>query len=67
MPTLAEMQSSCAFASPHHLDQTLQRELTALAEPLRGRPSLSLLLVGRVARLEGREGGCCLPPSKRAI
>src|SRR4051794_41850513 len=31
MPTLAAVQSSCAFASPHHLDQALQRELTALA------------------------------------
>src|SRR3954463_1390329 len=30
MPTLAAVQSSCAFASPHHLDQALQRELTAL-------------------------------------
>src|SRR4051794_3613096 len=31
MPTLAAVQSSCAFASPHHLDQALQRGLTALA------------------------------------
>src|SRR3954468_15493453 len=31
MPTLAAVQSSYAFASPHHLDQALQRELTALA------------------------------------
>src|SRR3954451_202850 len=31
MPTPAAVQSSCAFASPHHLDQALQRELTALA------------------------------------
>src|SRR5215203_7222503 len=31
MPTLAAVQSSCAFASPHHLDQALQRELAALA------------------------------------
>src|SRR5215210_4365452 len=31
MPTLAAVQSSCAFASPNHLDQALQRELTALA------------------------------------
>ena len=31
MPTLAAVQSSCAFASPHHLDQAIQRELTALA------------------------------------
>src|SRR3954453_15609781 len=31
MPTPAAVQSSCAFASPHHLDQALQRELTTLA------------------------------------
>src|SRR3954452_2381558 len=31
MPTLVAVQSSCAFASPHHLDQALQRELTTLA------------------------------------
>jgi len=31
MATLAAVQSSCAFASPHHLDQAIQRELTALA------------------------------------
>src|SRR3954465_1839984 len=31
MPTLAAVQSSCAFASPHHLDQVIQRELAALA------------------------------------
>jgi hypothetical protein len=31
MPTLAAVQSSCAFASPHHLDQALQREPAALA------------------------------------
>jgi len=31
MATPAAVQSSCAFASPHHLDQALQRELTALA------------------------------------
>src|SRR5215213_10681885 len=31
MATLAAVQSSCAFASPHHLDQALQRELAALA------------------------------------
>src|SRR5215212_2883527 len=31
MPTLAAVQSSCAFASPHHLEKALQRELTALA------------------------------------
>src|SRR4051794_25491463 len=31
MATLAAVQSSCAFASPNHLDQALQRELTALA------------------------------------
>ena len=31
MATLAAVQSSCAFASLNHLDQALQRELTALA------------------------------------
>src|SRR3954464_9434326 len=31
MPTLVAVQSSCAFASPNHLDQALQRELAALA------------------------------------
>ena len=31
MATLAAVQSSCAFASPHHLDQAIQRELAALA------------------------------------
>ena len=31
MLTLAAVQSSCAFASPNHLDQAIQRELTALA------------------------------------
>jgi hypothetical protein len=31
MPTLAAVQSSCAFVSPHHLDQAIQRELAALA------------------------------------
>src|SRR5215210_9074508 len=31
MPTLVAVQSSCAFASLNHLDQALQRELTALA------------------------------------
>src|SRR3954466_3373696 len=31
MPTLVAVQSSRAFASPHHLDQALQRELTTLA------------------------------------
>ena len=31
MPTLAAVQSSCAFASPNNIDQALQRELTALA------------------------------------
>ena len=31
MPTPAAVQSSCAFASLNHLDQALQRELTALA------------------------------------
>src|SRR5215203_988469 len=31
MPTLAAVQSSCAFASPHHLNQALQRELATLA------------------------------------
>ena len=31
MATLAAVQSSCAFASPNHLDQALQQELTALA------------------------------------
>src|SRR5687767_4680108 len=31
MATLATVQSSCAFASPNHLDQALQRELAALA------------------------------------
>src|SRR5215207_1592930 len=31
MPTLAAVQSSCAFASPDPLDQALQRELAALA------------------------------------
>ena len=30
MPTLAAVQSSCAFASPNKIDQALQRELTAL-------------------------------------
>src|SRR5215210_573524 len=31
MATLAAVQSSCAFASPDHLDQAIQRELAALA------------------------------------
>jgi hypothetical protein len=31
MATLAAVQSSCAFASPDHLDQAIQREITALA------------------------------------
>src|SRR5215203_6135870 len=31
MATLAAVQSSCAFASPNHLDQAIQREITALA------------------------------------
>src|SRR5829696_7631499 len=31
MATLAAVQSSCAFASPHHLDRAIQRELAALA------------------------------------
>ena len=31
MPTLAAVQSSCAFASPNKIDQALQRELAALA------------------------------------
>ena len=31
MATLAAVQSSCAFASPHHLEQAIQRELAALA------------------------------------
>src|SRR3954469_464891 len=31
MLTLAAVQSSCAFASPHQLDQAIQRELAALA------------------------------------
>src|SRR5829696_2814486 len=31
MPTLAAVQSSCAFASPHHLEKALQRELAVLA------------------------------------
>jgi hypothetical protein len=31
MPTLAAVQSSCAFASPRHLDRALQRELAVLA------------------------------------
>src|SRR5215207_5632437 len=31
MLTLAAVQSSCAFESPHHLDQALQHELAALA------------------------------------
>src|SRR5215207_1398087 len=31
MPTLAAVQSSCAFASPDDLDQAIQRELAALA------------------------------------
>src|SRR5215203_7537248 len=31
MATLAAVQSSCAFASSHHLDQAIQRELAALA------------------------------------
>src|SRR3954453_7070148 len=31
MATLAAVQSSCAFASPNHLDQAIQRELAALA------------------------------------
>ena len=30
MPTFSAVQSSCAFASPDHLDQAIQRELTAL-------------------------------------
>src|SRR4051812_9887283 len=33
MPTLVAVQSSCAFASPHHLDQALPRGLTTLATP----------------------------------
>jgi hypothetical protein len=31
MATLAAVQSSCAFASPNHLDQAIQRELAAWA------------------------------------
>jgi hypothetical protein len=31
MATHAAVQSSCAFASPNHLDQAIQRELAALA------------------------------------
>ena len=31
MPTLSAVQSSCAFASPDHLDQAIQQELAALA------------------------------------
>ena len=31
MATLAAVQLSCALASPHHLDQAIQRELAALA------------------------------------
>src|SRR5215210_9492452 len=31
MATLAAVQSSCAFASPDHLDRAIQRELAALA------------------------------------
>src|SRR5215211_6139286 len=31
MATLAAVQSSCAFASLHHLDQAIQRELATLA------------------------------------
>ena len=31
MLTLAAVQSSCAFASPDHLDRAIQRELAALA------------------------------------
>ena len=31
MPTLSAVQSSCGFASPHPLDQALQRELAAWA------------------------------------
>jgi hypothetical protein len=31
MPTLAAVQSSCAFASPDPLDRAIQRELAALA------------------------------------
>jgi len=31
MPTLATVQSSCAFASPTPLDRAIQRELAALA------------------------------------
>src|SRR5215207_5086641 len=31
MPTLAAVQSLCAFASPDHLDRAIQRELAALA------------------------------------
>ena len=31
MPTLAAVQSSCASASPDHLDRAVQRELAALA------------------------------------
>jgi hypothetical protein len=31
MPTLSAVQSSCAFVSPHPLDQALQRELAAWA------------------------------------
>jgi hypothetical protein len=31
MPTHSAVQSSCAIASPDHLDQAIQRELAALA------------------------------------
>ncbi len=31
MPTLSEVQSSCAFPSGDHLEQAIQRELAALA------------------------------------
>src|SRR3954447_9641690 len=31
MPILSAVPSSCAFTSPHHLDQAIQRELAALA------------------------------------
>ncbi len=31
MPTLAAVQSSCAFASPNPLDRAIQRELATLA------------------------------------
>src|SRR4051794_22777041 len=44
MATLAAVQSSCAFASPNHLDQALQRELTALATLEAGHRSTCLWL-----------------------